>query len=81
MGKEYKISPDAHGAWADNETGETINFVLEIDRATSPLNYIEAKISRYLLCLKSKGFAANQGSPYFPVVLLLTTGPVRAKSV
>jgi len=81
MGKQYRIFPDARGNWHDADTGETVSFVLEIDRATEFLSYVEAKISKYLLLLKSKGFAKHSGRPSFPVLLLLTTGPARAESL
>ena len=45
------------------------------------LSVIESKIQKYLLLLKSKGFAAYQGKPSFPVLLVVTTGPGRAKSL
>jgi len=81
QGKQIKIFPDARGDWIDAKTGETISFVLEIDRGTEMLSVIESKIQRYLLLLKSKGFAAYQGKPSFPVLLVVTTGTGRAKSL
>ena len=81
QGKGYKLFPDARGNWIYAETGELISFALEIDRATEFLSYVEAKISKYLLFLKSKAFAAYQGRPTFPVLLVITTGPGRARSL
>lgn len=81
MGRSYKLFPDARGDWVDSETRETISFVVEVDRVTELLSYVEAKISKYLLLLKSKAFAAFQGKPSFPVLVIITTGPAKTKSL
>ena len=81
QGKGFRIFPDARGDWVDAETGEIISFLVEVDRATEFLKYVEDKITKYLLFLKSKAFAAYQGRPTFPVLLLITTGPLRAEAL
>lgn len=78
LGCDYKLYPDARGSWLDGTTGEQVDFLFEVDLGTESYGILERKFGKYLLLLKSRGFAAYQGRPTFPVLLVITSSPGRA---
>lgn len=79
LGRKYRLFPDARGAWHDGVTSIVVPFVVEVDRGSMSLRFLEEKFRQYLLLYKSKAFDPAPVPLIPPVLLVVTSSPARAE--